>query len=254
MRRQQVDAGGRPGAEPDPAADRPGLVGHRPHRLAHRRLDPADMRQQLAPRRGRLDPPPEPLQQPHPEPPFELADLQADRRLGQVQRLGGGRDAAERDDLPERVKLVEIELPHAENSYATDRNNKISFCDKRRDAWVMSAKPTVRPCEDRDVPSLRAIYAHHVLHGLASFEFEPPGEDEMRRRRQAVIERGYPYLVAEIGGDVVGYAYASPYRARPGYRFSAENSIYIRHGWEGRGIGRALLAPLIDSARRWGCG
>jgi len=116
----------------------------------------------------------------------------------------------------------------------------------------MSAKPTVRPCEDRDVPSLRAIYAHHVLHGLASFEFEPPGEDEMRSRRQAVIERGFPYLVAEIGGDVVGYAYASPYRARPGYRFSVENSIYIRHGWEGRGIGRALLAPLIEQCTAMG--
>lgn len=109
----------------------------------------------------------------------------------------------------------------------------------------MSDEPTIRPGTEADVASVQAIYAHHVLNGLASFEIEPPDVDEMRRRRQAVVERGFPYLVAELGGEIVGYAYASPYRARPGYRFSCENSIYVRDGRAGRGIGKALLAPLI---------
>jgi L-amino acid N-acyltransferase YncA len=109
----------------------------------------------------------------------------------------------------------------------------------------MSDKPIIRPGTEADVASVQAIYAYHVLNGVASFEYEPPDVDEMRRRRQAVVERGFPFLVAELGGEVVGYAYAGPYRARPGYRFTCENSIYIRHGMQGRGIGKLLLAPLI---------
>jgi phosphinothricin acetyltransferase len=116
----------------------------------------------------------------------------------------------------------------------------------------MEPKPTIRPSTEADVASVQAIYAHHVLAGLASFEIEPPDLDEIRRRRQAVVERGFPYLVAEIEGGIVGYAYAGPYRARPGYRFSCENSIYIRRGWEGRGIGKALLAPLIAGCEAMG--
>jgi phosphinothricin acetyltransferase len=114
------------------------------------------------------------------------------------------------------------------------------------------SEPTIRPGAEADIPSVQAIYAHHVLHGVASFEVEPPDADEMRRRRQAVVERGFPYLVAEIGGEIVGYAYAGPYRARPGYRFTCENSIYIRHGMEGRGIGKALLMPLIAACEAMG--
>jgi len=116
----------------------------------------------------------------------------------------------------------------------------------------MSDKPTIRPGTEADVASVQAIYAHHVLTGLASFEMEPPDVDAMRRRRQAVVERGFPYLVAELGGEIVGYAYAGPYRTRPGYRFTCENSIYIRRGWEGRGIGKALLAPLIAGCEAMG--
>jgi L-amino acid N-acyltransferase YncA len=114
------------------------------------------------------------------------------------------------------------------------------------------SKLTIRPGTEADVASVQAIYAHHVLTGLASFEIEPPDVDEMRRRRQAVVERGFPYLIAEIGGEVVGYAYAGPYRARPGYRFTCENSIYIRQGMQGRGIGKALLAPLIVGCEAMG--
>ncbi|HEX3881782.1 MAG TPA: GNAT family N-acetyltransferase [Stellaceae bacterium] len=116
----------------------------------------------------------------------------------------------------------------------------------------MATPPLIRPCTDGDLPQIQAIYAHHVLHGIASFETEAPDVVEMRRRRQAVAERGFPYLVAEFGGEIVGYAYAGPYRARPGYRFSAENSIYIRHDMAGRGIGKALLAPLIAGCAAMG--
>lgn len=110
----------------------------------------------------------------------------------------------------------------------------------------------VRASEGRDLPAIQAIYAWHVEHGLASFEVEAPGADEIAARRRAVIERGYPYLVAERDGAVVGYAYAGPYRARPGYRYTAENSVYVRHGCEGQGVGKALLATLIEQCAACG--
>jgi L-amino acid N-acyltransferase YncA len=103
----------------------------------------------------------------------------------------------------------------------------------------------VRPSTEADVPAIRDIYAHHVLHGLASFETEPPDAGEIARRRADALARGYPHLVAEIAGEVAGYAYAGPYRTRPAYRFTAEDSVYVRHGAEGRGVGRALLSELL---------
>jgi L-amino acid N-acyltransferase YncA len=103
----------------------------------------------------------------------------------------------------------------------------------------------IRPAEHRDIPAIQQIYAHHVRHGLASFELEPPDEPEMARRFDAVRAGGYPYLVAERDGEAVGFAYASPYRTRPAYRHTAENSVYIRHDCARQGIGRALLGALI---------
>jgi phosphinothricin acetyltransferase len=103
----------------------------------------------------------------------------------------------------------------------------------------------LRPSTEADVPAIRDIYAHHVLHGLASFETDPPDAAEIARRRADALARGYPHLVAEIAGEVAGYAYAGPYRTRPAYRFTAEDSVYVRHGAEGRGVGRALLAELL---------
>jgi L-amino acid N-acyltransferase YncA len=103
----------------------------------------------------------------------------------------------------------------------------------------------VRDSNESDMAAVQAIYAHHVLHGLASFEEEPPALAEMLRRRADVLARGFPYLVAEIDGQVAGYSYASPYRARPAYRFSIENSVYVAHGRVRAGVGRALLAALI---------
>src|SRR3954471_20548910 len=105
--------------------------------------------------------------------------------------------------------------------------------------------PAVRPATPADIPAITRIYAHAVRHGTASFELEPPDEAEMMRRQRTLLDRGYPYLVAEIGGAVAGYAYAGPYRTRPAYRYTVENSIYIAPQAHRRGIGRLLLDRLI---------
>src|SRR5205085_8718997 len=86
---------------------------------------------------------------------------------------------------------------------------------------------SIRPATSADVPAITRIYAHAVRHGTASFELEPPDEAEMTRRQRALLDGGYPYLVAEIDGSVAGYAYAGPYRTRPAYRYTVENSVYI---------------------------
>jgi phosphinothricin acetyltransferase len=114
----------------------------------------------------------------------------------------------------------------------------------------MSAQPPagnvdILACEECHVAAITAIYAHHVVHGLASFEIEPPSENDMRQRRLDVVSRGLPYLVAECAGEVVGYAYALPYRLRPAYRHTAENSVYLHPAWAGRGIGRQLMSALL---------
>lgn len=96
-----------------------------------------------------------------------------------------------------------------------------------------------------DIAAIARIYGHWVTHGLASFELDPPGEAEMARRRDAVLAGGYPYLVAEARGRVLGYAYASAYRARPAYRFAVENSIYVAPDAGRAGVGRALLRALV---------
>ena len=108
----------------------------------------------------------------------------------------------------------------------------------------------VRDARDDDMAAVQAIYAHHVLHGTASFEEEPPSMAEMARRRADVRARGLPYLVAEIDGQVAGYSYATPYRARSAYRFSIENSVYVDHTKHRGGIGRALLIELIARCER----
>ena len=106
----------------------------------------------------------------------------------------------------------------------------------------------IRSASAGDVPAITRIYADAVLHGTASFEIEPPDEAEMARRQRALLDGGFPYLVAERDGAVVGYAYAGPYRSRPAYRFSVESSIYIARHVHRQGIGRALLEALIAEA------
>jgi L-amino acid N-acyltransferase YncA len=110
----------------------------------------------------------------------------------------------------------------------------------------------IRPSTEADIAQIAAIYAHHVLHGTASFETEPPDDAEIARRRSDVLARGLPYLVAEDAGAVAGYAYAGPYRARPAYRFSVEDSVYIEASRAGQGIGSLLLARLIEEAEEAG--
>ncbi|HRE13227.1 MAG TPA: N-acetyltransferase family protein [Usitatibacteraceae bacterium] len=104
-----------------------------------------------------------------------------------------------------------------------------------------------------DIPRIAEIYAHHVRSGLASFELEPPDEAEVKARYEAVASRGFPWIVAESGGRVVGYAYASLYRSRPGYRFTLEDSVYVDPDCTGQGIGRQLLERLLAECLVIGC-
>jgi L-amino acid N-acyltransferase YncA len=110
----------------------------------------------------------------------------------------------------------------------------------------------IRAAEPADVAVITRIYAHAVRFGTASFEIEPPDEAEMARRQRALIDGGFPYLVAEGDGAVLGYAYAGPYRPRPAYRFSVENSVYVAPEAHRRGVGRALLDRLIAEAQARG--
>ena len=122
----------------------------------------------------------------------------------------------------------------------------------------MSAAPApvaalqIRSAVPGDLTTVQAIYAHHVLHGTASFEIEPPEIAEMQQRYAKVVGVGLPFLVAEIEGIVVGYGYAGSYRPRPAYLFTVEDSIYIHPEWCGRGLGRQLLARVIGNCEAAG--
>jgi phosphinothricin acetyltransferase len=105
---------------------------------------------------------------------------------------------------------------------------------------------TVRDAVDDDMAAVEAIYAHNVLHGRASFEETPPTLAEMLERRRGVLAMGIPYLVADVGGEIAGYSYATSYRPRPAYRFTIEDSVYVADSFHGRGIGAALLGKLVE--------
>jgi L-amino acid N-acyltransferase YncA len=110
------------------------------------------------------------------------------------------------------------------------------------------SQPLLRPARPADIAAITAIYRPAVLTGTASFELESPTEEEMLRRYRVVTDAGNPYVVAERDGRIIGYAYASAYRARPGYRFTVENSVYVSPEAQGKGVGRALLAEVIAAA------
>jgi phosphinothricin acetyltransferase len=109
-----------------------------------------------------------------------------------------------------------------------------------------------RDAQESDMAAIQAIYAHHVTHGLASFEETPPDLEEMRRRRADILARGLPFVVVEMGGKVGGYAYAGPYRARPAYRYAVEDSVYVAPDYAGKGAGRLALSTVIDRCTQAG--
>jgi phosphinothricin acetyltransferase len=110
----------------------------------------------------------------------------------------------------------------------------------------------IRPADLSDLAAISEIYGEAVLHGLASFEIDPPGEDEMAMRFQALAEGGYPAFVAEEGHRILGYAYAGRYRSRPAYRNTLEDSIYLSPAAQGHGVGSALLSRLVEESGKRG--
>ena len=116
----------------------------------------------------------------------------------------------------------------------------------------MKEPPVLRPCREEDLAGVGEIYAREVREGTASFELEPPELSELRARWQTLRDAGLPYVVADQGGRIAGYAYAGRYRARPGYRYTVENSVYVATWARRQGVGRALLDAVIEDAT--GCG
>jgi len=116
----------------------------------------------------------------------------------------------------------------------------------------MSSTIIVRDSTVADVDAITSIYAGHVLQGTGSFELAPPSVSEIAARREEILRRGLPWLVAEVNGAVVGYAYAGPFRAREAYRFTVEDSVYVKPEASGKGVGRALLVRLIEVCRAGG--
>jgi phosphinothricin acetyltransferase len=111
---------------------------------------------------------------------------------------------------------------------------------------------SIRPATPADTPAITAIYDDAVRHGTASFELDPPGEAEMRRRMDNLLGRDFPYFVATRGTAIAGYAYAGPYHQRPGYRFTVEDSIYVAPALHQGGVGTTLLSALIVACEQRG--
>ena len=134
------------------------------------------------------------------------------------------------------------------SSLSSPEGRRPSVSERRRSA--SSGVTLVRDALEADMAAVRNIYAHYVLHSVATFEETPPTLDDMLARRRASVDLGLPYLVAEAGGVVVGFAYAGLYRSRPAYRYAIEDSVYVADGQTGRGIGSALLGELIARCER----
>jgi L-amino acid N-acyltransferase YncA len=110
----------------------------------------------------------------------------------------------------------------------------------------------VRPATQEDAPAVAVIYGHHVLHGTGTFEEVPPTTADMAARMQALLDRGFPWVVVEVAGRIVAFAYAGPYRERSAYRFTAEDSVYVAPNAQQKGYGRAALAAVIEACRAMG--
>ncbi len=112
----------------------------------------------------------------------------------------------------------------------------------------MYSSMLIRPAAEADIAEIQAIYAHHVLHGTGTFEEIPPSVEEMTARWRAVTGRGWRWLVAEDATRVIGYGYYQQIRDRSAYRFTAEDSIYVREDVRGQGVGKALVVALLEAA------
>ncbi len=111
----------------------------------------------------------------------------------------------------------------------------------------------IEPANLSDAPFIADVYAHYVENGTATFETEPPGAQEMADRMRDVLECGYPWLVArDDDGSVMGFAYASRFHPRAGYRFSCETTIYVRTGSRRKGVGTALIEALVKECEERG--
>jgi L-amino acid N-acyltransferase YncA len=111
---------------------------------------------------------------------------------------------------------------------------------------------TIRTVSVADAEAIAAIYDHHVLHGTASYEVDPPSVEDTAAKIRRVTGPGWPFLVADVGGEVSGYAYATQFRDRAAYRFTCEDSIYVHPEMMGHGIGRALLEALMEASAEHG--
>jgi L-amino acid N-acyltransferase YncA len=116
----------------------------------------------------------------------------------------------------------------------------------------MSNSMQVRPASDADIPEIQSIYAHHVLHGTGTFEEEPPPVEEMLERFRKVVDHDWSWLVAVDATGVLGYAYYTQFRDRSAYRYCVEDSVYVREDVRGQGVGKALVAKLIEDATAHG--
>lgn len=110
----------------------------------------------------------------------------------------------------------------------------------------------IRPSRDEDIAAIARIYGHHVLHGTGTFETTAPSETDMAQRRADVLGKGLPWLVLEVDGEVMGFAYGNWFKPRPAYRFSVEDSIYLAPEAAGRGLGRLLMTELLAALERAG--
>jgi len=106
----------------------------------------------------------------------------------------------------------------------------------------------IRPVRPADLPEIQGIYAHHVLHGTGTFEEVPPSVEEIAARMEHITDQGWPWLVAEDATGLLGYCYLTRFRPRAAYRFCAENAVYVRQDVRGQGVGKALVAALIEAA------
>ncbi|MEV4073277.1 N-acetyltransferase family protein [Nonomuraea fuscirosea] len=118
--------------------------------------------------------------------------------------------------------------------------------NRRNEDIVTDAETIIRPATPEDLKKVAEIYAHYVTHTVITFDQTPPQLADWRQRLTDLTARGLPFLIAERSGDVAGYAYAGQWRPKPAYRYTVENSIYLAPGLTGKGLGSALLGPLID--------